>query len=241
MNSTTPAPARSPRRRFGMRAAAAVLASAALVVAAPLAAQAHVTATPDTATAGGYGTLTFAFSHGCDGSPTTALEITIPEGMSSVSPTIAPGWDIDVQRDGEDGPVSLVTYTAQEPVADGLRATVVLGVQYAENTAGETLAFPVNQVCEVGNTDWAEIAEEGVDPHSLEAPAPVVTVGEATSDEHGSDHSDAEHSDEQDMTDASATGSTEASALPIVLGGAGLVLGAGALVVAVLAFRRARS
>ncbi|WP_100814034.1 YcnI family protein [Microbacterium lacus] len=243
MNSTTPAPTRSTRRRFGARAAAAVLASAALVVAAPLAAQAHVTATPDAATAGGYGTLTFAFSHGCDGSPTTALEITIPEGMSSVSPTIAPGWDIDVQRDGEDGPVSLVTYTAQQPVEDGLRATVVLGVQYAEDTAGETLAFPVNQVCEVGNTDWAEIAEDGVDPHSLDAPAPTVTVGEATSDEHGSDHSDAEHSDSdaEDMTDASATASTEASALPIVLGGAGLLLGAGALVVALLAFRRTRS
>ncbi len=243
MNGTTPARTRPTRRRFGARAGAALLASAALVLAAPLAAHAHVTATPDTAptaTAGGYGTLTFAFSHGCDGSPTTALEITIPEGMSSVSPTIAPGWDIDVQRDGEDGPVSLVTYTAQEPVADGLRATAVLGVQYAEDTAGETLAFPINQVCEVGNTDWAEIAEDGVDPHSLDAPAPTVTVGEATSDEHGTGTSDSEHSDtDEHASDAEAA--TEATPLPIVLGGAGLVLGAGALVVALLAFRRARS
>ena len=69
-------------------------------------------------------------------------------------------------------------------------------------------------------------------------------AGEATSDEHGSGHSDgtdASGTDEHDMTDASATGSAEASALPIVLGGTGLVLGAGALVVAVLAFRRTRS
>ena len=241
MNRTTPAPTRSARRRFGTRAAAALLASAALVVAAPLAAQAHVTATPDTATAGGYGTLTIAFSHGCDDSPTTALEITIPEGIASVSPTLTPGWQIDVQRDGENGPVSLITYTADEAVPSGIRAALVLGVQYAEDTAGETLAFPVNQVCEVGNTDWAEIADEGVDPHSLDAPAPTVTVGEATSDEHGSGHSDAADTDEHEMTDASASESAEASALPIVLGGAGLVLGAGALVVALLAFRRTRS
>ena len=244
MNSTTPASTRSDRRRFGARTAAALLGAAALVVAAPLAAQAHVTATPDSATAGGHGTITVAFSHGCDGSPTKSLEITIPEGIASVSPTLTPGWQIDVQRDGEDGPVSLITYTADQAVPDGIRAAVVLGVQYAEDTAGETLAFPVNQVCEVGNTDWAELADEGVDPHSLDAPAPTVTVGEAATDEHGTGHSDgtdASGTDEHDMTDASATGSTEASALPIVLGGAGLVLGAGALVVAVLAFRRTRS
>ena len=244
MNSTTPASTRSDRRRFGARTAAALLGAVALVVAAPLAAQAHVTATPDSATAGGHGTITVAFSHGCDGSPTKSLEITIPEGIASVSPTLTPGWQIDVQRDGEDGPVSLITYTADQAVPDGIRAAVVLGVQYAEDTAGETLAFPVNQVCEVGNTDWAELADEGVDPHSLDAPAPTVTVGEAATDEHGTGHSDgtdASGTDEHDMTDASATGSAEASALPIVLGGAGLVLGAGALVVALLAFRRTRS
>ena len=243
MTRSTPlhasAPTRSPRRRFAVRTAAAVLASAALVVAAPLAAQAHVTATPDTAAAGGYGTLTFAFSHGCDGSPTQSLAITIPEGLASVTPTIAPGWQIDVQRDGENGPVSLVTYTADQPVADGLRATVVLGVQYAEDTAGETLAFPVDQVCEVGNTDWSEIAEDGVDPHSLDAPAPTVVVGEAMSDEHGSDHGTESGDADEHSSEASASG--DVSALPVVLGGAGLVLGAGALVVAVLAFRRARS
>ena len=237
MNSTTPAPTRSARRRFGARAAAVVLAAAALVVAAPLAAQAHVTATPDSANAGGYGTLTFAFSHGCDGSPTKSLAITIPEGLDSVTPTIAAGWDIAVERDGENGPVSLVTYTAQQPVADGLRAALVLGVKYSESAAGETLAFPVDQVCQVGNSTWAEIADAGVDPHSLDAPAPTVTVGEAASDEHGSDHSDTEHA-----SDAEAAGdSSDVSALPLVLGGAGLLLGAGALVVALLAFRRARS
>ncbi len=248
MNTTTTSSTRSARRRFGPRAVAALVGAAALVVAAPLAAQAHVTATPDTASAGGYGTLTFAFSHGCDGSPTTALEITIPEGIASVSPTLTAGWQIDVQRDGENGPVSLITYTADQAVPDGIRAALVLGLQYAEDTAGETLAFPVNQVCEVGNTDWSEIADAGVDPHSLDAPAPTVTVGDAASDDHGGEHADGaddhgtdEPGSEDGTTEASASDSADASALPIVLGGTGLVLGAGALVVALLAFRRTRA
>ena len=47
---------------------------------APLAASAHVHVNPGTASAGGTETLTFSFSHGCDGSPTTALAIDIPDG-----------------------------------------------------------------------------------------------------------------------------------------------------------------
>lgn len=227
-------------RRFGIRAGAAVLVSAALVVAAPLAAQAHVTATPDAANAGGSGTVTFAFRHGCEGSPTKSLAITIPEGLDSVYPTISAGWDVDIQREGENGPVSLVTYTAQDPVPDGLRAALVLGVQYSEDAAGEKLAFPVYQVCEVGNTNWAEIAEDGVDPHSLEAPAPTVMVDEGVPDEHGGGNP-ADQVNSDDNGSQAAEASSDASVLPVVFSGAALVLGAGALVVALLAYRRARS
>ncbi|MDX2377378.1 YcnI family protein [Microbacterium sp. LRZ72] len=233
---TTPSPARAPRRRRGGRLLAGSVLAAGLVLAAPLAAQAHVTVSPDqTATAGSYGVLTFAFSHGCDGSPTTALEIEIPDGLASVTPTIEPGWQLEIERDGEDGPVSRVVYTADEPVESGLRATVELGVQYAEDAAGQTLAFPVNQVCEVGNTSWSELAEEGEDAHELDAPAPLVTVSDAAAAD------DAHHDDSgtaADTADAASADDTAAPVAGIVLGAAGAVLGAVALVVAILALRR---
>jgi hypothetical protein len=104
-------------------------------------------------------------------------------------------------------------------------------VQYGADAGGQTLAFPVTQICEVGETAWVEMAEDGEDPHDLDSPAPTVTVAEAAAD--GGDH----HSGgTEDATEQTATG--DASPLPIVLGAGGLVLGAGALVVALIALRR---
>jgi uncharacterized protein YcnI len=229
---SNPAPRATARRRALTRIGIGTAVAAGLVFAAPLAAQAHVTATPDAqATAGGYGTLTFAFSHGCDGASTTALDIEIPDGMSSVAATIEPGWSVEVVRDGEDGPVERVIYTADEAVPDGLRSAVTLGVQYGADAGGQTLAFPVTQICEVGETAWVEIAEDGEDPHELDSPAPTVTVTEAAAD--GGDHHSGDTGDATEQTTA-----VDASPLPIVLGAGGLVLGAGALVVALIALRR---
>ncbi|WP_409047255.1 YcnI family protein [Microbacterium sp. HA-8] len=229
---TNPTPRAAARRRALTRIGIGTAVAAGLVFAAPLAAQAHVTVTPNVAaTAGGSGVLTFAFQHACEGSATTALEIDVPDGIASAYPTALAGWRVDVQRDGEDGPVSQIVYTADEPHPDGIRAAVEVAVQYSTDTGGETLAFPVNQVCEDGNIDWSQIAEDGEDPHDLDSPAPTVTVAEAAED--GGDH----HSGGTEE----ATGQTTAddtSPLPIVLGAGGLVLGAGALVVALLALRR---
>ncbi|KNY07326.1 YcnI family copper-binding membrane protein [Microbacterium sp. GCS4] len=216
---------------------AGLVTGAVLALAVPAMASAHVTVSPDELAAGDHGTLTFAFSHGCEDSPTTALRITMPEGLASVAPTIDPNWTIDVER-GDDGLVSAVTYTAVAPVANGLRGAVTLGVGLDDSTP-DTLVFPVVQSCVVGSTEWTQVAEDGEDPHGLDAPAPVVTVGEATGGhgEHG-EH-DAAGSDES----ATASGDTDAGgdgqgALGVAFGAGGLVAGVAALVVSILAFRR---
>ncbi|WP_309068685.1 YcnI family protein [Microbacterium sp.] len=223
------------------RIAAGITLAAGLVLAAPLAASAHVTVTPDAPVAGGYDVLTFAFGHGCDGSPTTALRIDMPDGLDSVTPTIAPGWAIDVERDASNGLVTQVTYTADEPVADDRRATIELGVKYAED-AEETLAFPVEQVCVDGATSWSEIAADGEDPHALDHPAPTVALGEAASTGHGASASHAHDASASDETAESSEEAAEPAAdpLPVALGAGGLVAGVAALVVSLLAWRRAR-
>jgi uncharacterized protein YcnI len=221
-----------------IRIGAGVALAAGLVLAAPLAASAHVTVTPDAPVAGGYDLLTFAFSHGCDGSPTTALRIDMPEGLDSVTPTIEPGWTIDVQRDEANGLVTQVTYTADQPVPEERRAALELGVKYADDATG-TLAFPVEQQCAEGSTSWSELVPEGEDPHSVEHPAPTVTLGEAAA---GDEHGDAGHeaAADEDAADAEAAqaDAQESDALPIALGAGGLAAGVAALVVAVLAYRR---
>lgn len=213
---------RNTRTRRTILATAGVLGGAALALALPSMASAHVGVSPDELAAGDYGVLTFSFSHGCDESPTTALQITMPEGLTSVAPTVDSDWNIDVER-GDDGLVSAVTYTAVTPVPNGLRGAVSMSVGLDESTA-ESLAFPVVQECVDGTTEWTQLAEEGEDPHDLDSPAPVLSIGAAATDGHA-DHG---------TTDASP----ESDPLAVALGAGGLVAGIAALIVAVLAYRR---
>ena len=206
------------------------LGGVAFALALPTMAGAHVGVTPDELTAGDHAVLTFSFSHGCENSPTTALRITMPDGLASAAPTADGDWQIDVER-GDDGLVSAVTYTAATPVPTDLRGAVSMGVGLDESTP-ETLVFPVVQECVVGSTEWTQVAEKGEDPHSLDAPAPVVSVlaGAPGAADHGG-HAAAETSDDSAET-------TSADPLAIVLGAGGLATGVAALVVAVLAYRR---
>lgn len=210
-------------------AGAGVALAAALAVGTPLAASAHVTVSPEGAVAGSYDLLTFAFSHGCDGSPTTALEITIPEGVGAAHPTAQAGWDIEVVRDAADGLPSAVTFTADEPIDDALRAAVQVQVQFSADAEGE-IAFPVEQRCADGSVSWSDVAEDGQDPHELASPAPVVTVAAAAGDAGEGAHAGHETVPEP-AVDASAPWA-------LALGGAGLLLGAAALGTSIVALRR---
>lgn len=225
MSSNTPSRRRARRAAI---ASVAVLGGAVLALAVPGMASAHVGVSPDELVAGDHSVLTFSFSHGCENSPTTALRITMPEGLASVAPTMDGDWTIDVER-GDDGLVSAVTYTALAPVPTDLRGEVSMSVGLDENTP-DSLAFPVVQQCVEGATEWTQLAENGEDPHSLDSPAPVVTVTESAASGHG------EHEAAETTTDAGAP--TAADPLPTILGAGGLVAGVAALVVAVLAYRR---
>ena len=231
------------RFRRTRRLALGATAGLALALAAPLAASAHVHVDPGTASAGGTQTLTFSFSHGCDDSPTTSLAIDIPDGVANATPVVQGGWTISREL-GTDGVPTRVVYTADTPVENGLKASVSMDVLFAEDAAGTAVAFPVTQTCVTGETAWTEIAEDGEDPHDLDAPAPVVEVGaagdEATGD-HGSgaagDHDGHESTDD---TDASAEASAP-SADPVArwLAAGGLVAGIAALVVVLVRRRKA--
>ncbi|MFI8631339.1 DUF1775 domain-containing protein [Microbacterium sp. NPDC077663] len=204
----------------------------ALVLAAPLAASAHVHVHADGAAAGATSRLEFSFQHGCDGSPTTALVFDIPAGVSNVTPVVDGVWTIDRVL-GDDGTPTQVTYTAVTPVEDGLAASASFDALFSSDAGDTDIAFPVTQVCETGDTAWTQIAEDGQDPEELESPAPIVAVAaasEAGSSEHGDDHGAAEAAPAEDA----------AASAPVAtwLGGGALVLAAAALVVALLNRRR---
>ncbi|MBP3978111.1 YcnI family protein [Microbacterium sp. BLY] len=218
-------PIRSRRPRRALLGASGLVGGLALTLAVPAMAGAHVSVSPDQLAAGDHGVLTFSFAHGCGTSPTTALRVTMPDGLASVAPTLDGDWTIQVER-GDDGLVSAVTYTALTPVPTDLRGAVSMSVGLDEDTP-ETLAFPVVQQCVDGATEWTQLAEKGEDPHDLDAPAPVVTVTDGGEGAHGT----------TPAHPATATAADD-DALGIGLGAGGLLAGVAALVVAVLAFRR---
>lgn len=217
-----------------------LLASAAGLVLLGLglpAASAHVTVAPSTTEAGAYTVLTFAASHGCDGSPTTSFTISIPETIADAKPTVYDGWDVEKIEEELSEPITTadgvtltkhvgkVVYTAKTPLEDGYRAAFEIQVQNPD-TPGETLAFPTLQTCLEGATDWAELAAEGQDPHDLEAPAPTYTVTEASGG-HGAETGE--------TSAAVEAGSSSA------LGWVGALLGLVGAVLGAVAFQRTRS
>ncbi len=223
--------------RFTRRGTIVAALAAGLVLAAPAAAHAHVGVTPDAVTPEGTAVLTFSFTHGCENSPTTALRIAVPEGLSSVSPTVDGMWNVAVER-ADNGLVSAVTYTARTPVPHDLRGAVTMAVRLGED-APDTLAFPVEQLCETGVNEWVEIAEDGQDPHDLDSPAPVVTVADAAAADSGDGHGDhTETAEAAESTEVTTSTNDAAPVVGIALGSAGLVAGIVALVLAIRASRR---
>ena len=164
-------------------------------------ASAHVDATSSETAAGAYTLVTFAVGHGCDGSPTTAVTITLPEELNSATPTVNPNWTISTSTQKLDTPRTLangskisertasITYTAKTPLIDHQRDTFTLSLQLPESV-GTTLNFPTLQKCETGQTDWKEIPAAGADHDSVKAPAPALTITKAVAaDAHGTNAS----------------------------------------------------
>ncbi|WP_133960674.1 YcnI family protein [Rathayibacter sp. PhB151] len=234
--SSSSASAFSSRVRLVGGGALVAAGSVALALAAPTAASAHVTAAASSTAAGSYTVVTFSLAHGCEGSPTTGLSITIPEGINSVSPTVNPNWDVvkneveiadpvtDSHGNTATQRVSDVVYTAKTALADGYRDTVSLQLQLPEDAAGSTLEFPVLQSCETGSTAWDQPTVEGEDEPELPAPTVAVTAAMEGSGHHDDDGD----GDEAVATTASATTAAGQSddVLARVLGVGGLVLGA---------------
>ena len=211
-------------------------------------ASAHVSVDPDTTTAGSYALLTFGVPHGCGESATTKVSIQIPEPITSVTPTVNPGWDVEKVMvtlatpidDGHGGQlterVGEIVYTARSPLPDGYRDALVLSTKLPD-TVGQTLVFPTVQTCQEGESAWVQVAAEGEDPHDLDLPAPVLTV---TAAEDEAAHGETETVSDESATVEAAAAPAEPSSTPLVLSWVAVVLGAAGLALGGAAFVRGR-
>ena len=110
------------------------------------AASAHVEPKPAAAEAGTTTTIQFNVEHGCDGSPTTKVEIKVPQQVTDVAAVDKPGWSGTVAG-------QVVTYTGGSQDA---QTATDFGVKVTLPASPAKLEFPVVQTCEKGSIDWIE-------------------------------------------------------------------------------------
>jgi copper(I)-binding protein/uncharacterized protein YcnI len=109
----------------------------------------------------------FKVERGCEGSPTTALSVQIPDGVMVLDTPSKPGWTVSAQRDK--GQVSGVTWRGKLAAqsADQFGLFVKLPAKPG------TLYFPILQQCEKGELRWSDIPAAG---RAVPHPAPVLQL-----------------------------------------------------------------
>ena len=162
----------------------AALGSAFLL--APSTVAAHVTLERQEAPANASYKAVLRVPHGCEGEPTTAIRVQIPEGVIAVKPMPKPGWQIDTVNDKYERPygyfgseltegVRQIAWTGGELRDDFYDEFVFVG-RLADFEPGAVLGFPTVQECAGGVHRWIEIPAPGQDPDELEEPAPRLTI-----------------------------------------------------------------
>lgn len=177
---------RSRRLRFPVAVATAT--AGALLFAGP--AFAHIHTDPTAVQAGTEATVGFLVKHGCEESPTTKLEIQMPEGSSDIKGVDAEGFTSSVAG-------RVVTFAGGSLAHDKEMSFQVTFT--APEMAGE-VPVKIVQTCAEGSIDWIEVQAEGKPEPDHPAPVLTITEGAPTGEEGGHGH-DGSSTDHQGSTD----------------------------------------
>jgi len=217
----------------------AIVAGAALALAVPLAASAHVTIGTNQADAGSYPVIDFKVPTESATETTTKIDITLPldTPFGFVAYVPVPGWDAELVKETLDTPIE----TEDGSVTEAVSHVIFTAQPGHEITAEQYGIFPVllGGVPDTGSVklDVAQTYSDGSvvewdqSGEDAEYPAPVLYVNDAPASDHHDGGASAEVEHEDAGPDNVARG----------LGVAGLVVGAVGIVVAVASRRRSTS
>ncbi|MCV2353412.1 YcnI family protein [Paucibacter sp. B2R-40] len=147
------------------------------------AAQAHVTLEQAEAVAGTPYKAVLRVGHGCEGSATTRITLTLPAGFRGAKPSPKAGWALELKREALAKPYEShgrmigdelveVSWTAKSEDAYLQDAWydefVVRGIL---PEALGPIWFKVRQSCVKGEWNWADLPSEGDSTKGLKAPA----------------------------------------------------------------------
>ena len=157
---------------------------------------AHVTLAEPAALAGTSYRATLRVGHGCEGSPVTALRVSIPAGFTGAKPMPKAGWLLSLKTGKLDKPYDdhgklisegllEVTWTAASKdmwLQDSYFDEFVLRGKLP--TQAGPLWFKVLQTCEQGSLDWAQIPEAGKTVARPAALLDIIESGPASANGH---------------------------------------------------------
>ena len=159
-------------------------------------ASAHITLDLPSATAGSYQKLTFKVGHGCDGSATNVIKISIPESVAGAKPMPKAGWTLTTKVEPLKTPYTshgkTITSDVREiiwtggPLPDAYYDEFSIHVKLPDTTG--KLYFKVSQQCEKGSLDWVEVPQDSQVRGSLKYPAPSIDILPASEHEHMHQH-----------------------------------------------------
>ena len=152
---------------------------------------AHVVLGEPTAMASTSYRATLRVGHGCEGSPVTALQVTIPDGFSGAKPMPKAGWILITKRAKLAKPYTSHGKTISEDVTEiswtaASKDNWLPDAWYDEfvlhgglpGNAG-AMWFKVKQTCEKGSIDWAEIPAAGTSTKGMKYPAVLLEISES--------------------------------------------------------------
>lgn len=147
------------------------------------------------AESGSYYKGVLTVTQGCDGSPTTAITVDIPEGLQFAQPMPKAGWQLEIVKK----PVERPFFKDGIEITEAVRQITWSGNTLSDNHFDEfifrgrigvgatsVLTFPVTQKCEAGELHWDQIAETkaSVKTRPTEpVPDSVIEMIEDTTDE----------------------------------------------------------
>ena len=150
--------------------------------------QAHVVLSESQAQAGSYFKASLRVGHGCNGSATTGITVTVPAGFQGAKPQPKAGWAVETQKAKLAQPYTSHGKLITEDVVElrwtaASKEAALLDDQFDEFSFMSRLPeqagpvwLKVLQTCESGQTDWSEVPSSGTSTKGLKSPAALLMI-----------------------------------------------------------------
>lgn len=196
-----------------MKKTLASLMAATTIILSPAVAFAHVVVSPAEVPVASSQTFNTGVANEKD-MAVTGLRLVMPAGLNEVSPTVKPGWNVDIKKDGDT--VTELNWTGGS-IPAGQRDDFTFGAQAPAKTT--TLAWKAYQTYEDGTIVAWDQTPNGKDEESATPYSETKVINDLVAPA-------AETYNDSSENDSNGTTSTIALAAGVI----GIVLGASALV-----------